>query len=131
MSITRSHSLPHLESSRQDSTVSSTAISVSGSFSGLDTLDSSSTSNSVVKHTRRVKRKSYEVTLGTDVKQLLTLKQHYYPEGHWGWFVVFIAVVAQCIDHGLHMAFGVFLIELCRLYGSDFATGELLIFLSY
>ena len=122
MSITRSHSLPHLESSRQDSTVSSTAISVSGSFSGLDTLES--TTNSVVRHTRRVKRKSYEVTLGTDVKQLLTLKQHYYIEGHWGWFVIVIAVVAQCIDHGLHMAYGIFLVELYHLHGSVVIAGE-------
>ncbi|XP_039289151.1 monocarboxylate transporter 2-like isoform X1 [Nilaparvata lugens] len=40
-----------------------------------------------------------------------TLKQHYYPEGGWGWFVVFIAVVVQVLTHGLHMAIGVLLPE--------------------
>lgn len=38
-----------------------------------------------------------------------TLKQHYYPEGGWGWFVVCIAVIVQTLNHGLQFSFGVLL----------------------
>lgn len=38
-----------------------------------------------------------------------TLRQHYYPEGGWGWLVVAIAVIVQILTHGLHMAAGVLL----------------------
>ncbi|KAI5731854.1 hypothetical protein M8J77_017305 [Diaphorina citri] len=38
-----------------------------------------------------------------------TLRQHYYPEGGWGWLVVAIAVVVQILTHGLHMAAGILL----------------------
>ncbi|RZF40082.1 hypothetical protein LSTR_LSTR002485 [Laodelphax striatellus] len=49
-----------------------------------------------------------------------TLKQHYYPEGGWGWFVVFIAVVVQVLTHGLHMGIGVLLPEV----GNRFPTAS-------
>lgn len=38
-----------------------------------------------------------------------TLKQHYYPEGGWGWFIVLIAVVVQTLNHGVQMASGTLL----------------------
>lgn len=38
-----------------------------------------------------------------------TLKQHYYPEGGWGWFVVLIAVVVQMLNHGVQIAYGALL----------------------
>ncbi|KAL1455368.1 hypothetical protein WDU94_009467 [Cyamophila willieti] len=38
-----------------------------------------------------------------------TLRQHYYPEGGWGWLVVAIAVIVQILTHGLHMAAGILL----------------------
>ena len=38
-----------------------------------------------------------------------TLKQHYYPEGGWGWLVIFIVVVVQVLNHGLQLASGVLL----------------------
>lgn len=40
-----------------------------------------------------------------------TLRQHYYPEGGWGWLVVAVAVAVQVLAHGLHMAVGVWMPE--------------------
>jgi len=54
-----------------------------------------------------------------DVRQLVTLKQHYYPEGGWGWVVAAVAVAAHLLTHGLHLASGVFVQELVRKFGPD------------
>lgn len=45
-----------------------------------------------------------------------TIKQHYYPEGGWGWVVVFCALVVQILSHGLHMAYGVIMQESFRRF---------------
>lgn len=52
-----------------------------------------------------------------DVRQLVTLKQHYYPEGGWGWVVAAVAVATHLLTHGLHLASGVFVQELVRKFG--------------
>ena len=44
-----------------------------------------------------------------DLKQLHTLKQHYYPEGGWGWVVVFVGTLVQMLSHGVHGSSGIFL----------------------
>lgn len=43
----------------------------------------------------------------SDLRQLLTLRQHYYPEGGWGIIILIIAFIVQCISHGLHMSSGI------------------------
>lgn len=45
----------------------------------------------------------------TDLKQLHTLKQHYYPEGGWGWVVMFVGMLVQMLSYGVHGASGIFL----------------------
>lgn len=45
-----------------------------------------------------------------------TIKQHYYPEGGWGWLVLFCAVLVQCLAHGLHGAAGVLWPEVQRRF---------------
>lgn len=45
-----------------------------------------------------------------------TLKQHYYPETGWGWFVVSIGFVVQILNHGLHLSFGVLLPAILRKF---------------
>lgn len=45
--------------------------------------------------------------LVADLRQLLTLKQHYYPEGGWGWIIVIVGVLVQILSHGIHGAVGV------------------------
>jgi hypothetical protein len=56
--------------------------------------------------------------VAADVRQLLTLKQHYYPEGGWGWVVVVVGVLVQLLSHGLHVAYGVLLGEVVRRFDS-------------
>lgn len=52
-----------------------------------------------------------------DIRQLVTLKQHYYPEGGWGWVVAAVAVAAHLLTHGLHLSSGVFVQELVHKFG--------------
>nr|XP_034172966.1 uncharacterized protein LOC117600955 isoform X3 [Osmia lignaria] len=52
-----------------------------------------------------------------DLKQLHTLKQHYYPEGGWGWIVVFAGVLVQVLSHGIHGSNGVFLQQVANKFG--------------
>ncbi|XP_065225888.1 monocarboxylate transporter 10 isoform X3 [Planococcus citri] len=54
-----------------------------------------------------------------DFRQLLTLKQHYYPEGGWGWFIVACAVLVQTLAHGLQVASGVLVIQCQNKFGSE------------
>lgn len=45
-----------------------------------------------------------------------TIKQHYYPEGGWGWLVLFCALLVQVLTHGLHVAVGVLTPEVLRRF---------------
>lgn len=42
-------------------------------------------------------------------RPISTIRQHYYPEGGWGWVVVACSVLVQILCHGLHGATGVWL----------------------
>lgn len=53
-----------------------------------------------------------------DFRQLLTLKQHYYPEGGWGWVIVCCAMLVQTLTHGLQVGSGVLIPECIRKFGS-------------
>lgn len=35
------------------------------------------------------------------------LQRHYYPEGSWGWVIVFCATFIYVLNHGLQLAFSV------------------------
>lgn len=52
-----------------------------------------------------------------DFRQLLTLKQHYYPEGGWGWVIIFCAVIVQMLTHGLQVGSGVLVSQCIRTFG--------------
>lgn len=39
-----------------------------------------------------------------------TIKQHYYPEGGWGFVIVAVSTLVAVINHGLHMSSGVILL---------------------
>ncbi|BET00997.1 Hypothetical protein NTJ_13813 [Nesidiocoris tenuis] len=47
-----------------------------------------------------------------------TLKQHYYPEGGWGWVVIAVVVAVHVIGPGVHSAAGVFPAEVRRHFPS-------------
>jgi hypothetical protein len=60
--------------------------------------------------------------VAAEVRQLLTLKQHYYPEGGWGWVVVVVGMLVQLLSHGLHVASGVLIGEAVRRFGGGVVT---------
>lgn len=50
----------------------------------------------------------------------MTLRQHYYPEGGWGWIVVVVAFIVQSISHGLHLSLGIFIIQVVKEFHEDY-----------
>ena len=55
--------------------------------------------------------------LVADLRQLLTLKQHYYPEGGWGWVIIVVGVLVQILAHGMHGAVGTLLLQAATRFG--------------
>uniref|UniRef100_A0A182TCB7 Uncharacterized protein n=1 Tax=Anopheles maculatus TaxID=74869 RepID=A0A182TCB7_9DIPT len=55
-----------------------------------------------------------------------TIKQHYYPEGGWGWIIVLVGVLVHILTHGLQTAVGVVILAAGRAYRieSIVFTGE-------
>uniref|UniRef100_A0A182VVB1 Uncharacterized protein n=1 Tax=Anopheles minimus TaxID=112268 RepID=A0A182VVB1_9DIPT len=45
-----------------------------------------------------------------------TIKQHYYPEGGWGWIIVLVGVLVHILTHGLQTAVGVLILAAGRAY---------------
>ncbi|CAG9822952.1 unnamed protein product [Phaedon cochleariae] len=63
---------------------------------------------------------SRTVRLVADLRQLLTLKQHYYPEGGWGWVVLVCAVIVHVLAHGMVASAGMLYLEvLNKLFNTD------------
>ena len=52
-----------------------------------------------------------------EVKQA-TIRQHYYPEGGWGYIVLLCASLVNILAHGLQLSFGVLLLAILRRWGS-------------
>ncbi|KAK0170214.1 hypothetical protein PV328_010802 [Microctonus aethiopoides] len=57
--------------------------------------------------------------LVSDLRQLLTLKQHYYPEGGWGWIILVVCIFIQILSHGTHGAVGVFVIHVATKFNTE------------
>lgn len=55
--------------------------------------------------------------LAADLRQLHTLKQHYYPEGGWGWVVLFVGMLVQMLSHGVHGSSGILLRQVADKFG--------------
>lgn len=119
---------------RQDT--ATTMSSFSTSSSNLDTTESLSNVSSLRRqksnhsnHKKRKKSVEHFVPFG-DEKTLRTLTVHYYPEGHWGYGIISIAVLVQSFNHGLHLSYGMFLVELLNVYDTTVGGGNyFLIFL--
>ncbi|KAL9699588.1 hypothetical protein quinque_003029 [Culex quinquefasciatus] len=45
-----------------------------------------------------------------------TIKQHYYPEGGWGWIVIVVGIMIHVLTHGLQTSAGVLIVAACRRY---------------
>lgn len=52
-----------------------------------------------------------------DLRQLFTMKQHYYPEGGWGWVVLVCAVLVHIVNHGFLNSAGIFYVEILGKFG--------------
>ena len=48
-----------------------------------------------------------------------TIRQHYYPEGGWGWIVIFIGIVVQLLTHGIQMSYGVLILCARTFFKND------------
>ncbi|KAF5286025.1 hypothetical protein FQA39_LY16467 [Lamprigera yunnana] len=92
--LSRSRSLPHL--SHHDSGL--------GSYCGNSVVDEAPASRAA--------------RLVADLRQLLTLKQHYYPEGGWGWIVLLTGVLVHVLGHGLLLTFGMLSVETSKKFGT-------------
>lgn len=106
-SIYKSRSLPHLIPFKDKF---DSGVGCSGTYSGADQeqdIDAGSVKNN------HFPKAIY------DLRQLLTLKQHYYPEGGWGWVVVACAFLVQCLSHGIHGASGIILQQVVRRFNID------------
>lgn len=118
LAMQRSQSLPQLHS-REDSGV---GLSGSGSCSGINNMAyESSGSHRSHKHHRHYRNGNelkipYGARLVADLRQLMTLRQHYYPEGGWGWLLTVIGFTIHCICHGLHLSAGVFMMEMASIF---------------
>ncbi|KAG5871507.1 hypothetical protein JTB14_027170 [Gonioctena quinquepunctata] len=60
---------------------------------------------------------SRAVRLVADLRQLLTLKQHYYPEGGWGWVVLVCGVIIHILSQGFLSSGGYFYLEILKRFG--------------
>jgi hypothetical protein len=49
-----------------------------------------------------------------DEMKQATIRQHYYPEGGWGFVVLIVAILVQIMSHGLQMSFGILLLAIRR-----------------
>ena len=47
------------------------------------------------------------LTLLTDDITVRTLKQHYYPEGGWGWLVALASLLVNIIAHGVQVSLAI------------------------
>lgn len=62
-----------------------------------------------------------------------TIRQHYYPEGGWGFIVLIVAILVQIISHGLQLSYGVLTLAIIkRWHESDFVEiGKILKIISF
>lgn len=111
-SLRRSLSLPHLDS-RHDSGV---GYSGSGSCNGIDQAGI----YNPIHDTHHDIHPELLIPLGgglaAELKQLMTLRQHYYPEGNWGWLVLLAGFFVQILTHGLQLGYGVQLEEVGKRF---------------
>ena len=47
-----------------------------------------------------------------------TFRQHYYPEGGWGWVITFCCFLVNIFTTGLQLSFSVLYLEIIRLCGT-------------
>ena len=48
-----------------------------------------------------------------------TFRQHYYPEGGWGWIICVCAVIVEIFTSGIQLSFGVLYVHILRKFGNN------------
>ncbi|KAG8039206.1 hypothetical protein G9C98_003513 [Cotesia typhae] len=54
-----------------------------------------------------------------NARKKVTLQNHYYPEGFWGYVIVIVGVIVQLLSHGLQTAFGILLALTVRQFNQS------------
>lgn len=96
------------------------------SYAGMELLDSGvASSHSEHEHYHVVEPK--RAPPPTPPLCTNTIRQHYYPEGGWGWVIVVCAMLVQILAHGMHGAVGVTMMEMGKQYPTSTynSTGKL------
>lgn len=119
--LQRSQSLPEIVPDNHDSGVGLSAAS--GSCGDIDQIVEVKNTNA-----KRHKQVPYEARLVSELRQLMTLRQHYYPEGNYGWIIIVVGVAVQCICHGIHMSSGVFILEVSKMFSQKHIISGLFFF---
>ncbi|XP_076048221.1 uncharacterized protein LOC143029459 [Oratosquilla oratoria] len=52
-------------------------------------------------------------------RNVRTLAQHYYPEGGWGWVIIFMSVLVHILNHGLHTAGGILFLDIVSTFSQS------------
>ena len=48
-----------------------------------------------------------------------TFRQHYYPEGGWGWIITICAAIVQIFTTGIQLSFGILYIHILKVFGHE------------
>ena len=48
-----------------------------------------------------------------------TFRQHYYPEGGWGWVIIICAAIVQIFTSGIQLSFGILYIHILKVFGPE------------
>ncbi|XP_040583560.1 monocarboxylate transporter 12 [Lepeophtheirus salmonis] len=51
-----------------------------------------------------------------------TLRQHYYPEGGWGWVITFCCFLVELFTTGLQLSFSILYLEIIEYTGQEYTT---------
>lgn len=56
-----------------------------------------------------------------DNLKISTIRQHYYPEGGWGWVICVCAFAINALTYGLLLSYGIFSREVVKEFGEEYA----------
>ncbi|KFM73495.1 Monocarboxylate transporter 7, partial [Stegodyphus mimosarum] len=55
-----------------------------------------------------------------DNLKISTIRQHYYPEGGWGWVICACAFAINLLTHGLLLSYGILYQEVIKEFGEEY-----------